>query len=136
VAIVEKGVRTNGTKTFDSVKFESKGPTSNGEVQESYGAADLFKTPTIRKRALNVAFNWFANSLVYYGLSLNTGNLEGNPNMILFLIGLAEIPGYLIVIFGVDKTGRRFLLTLLLLLGGTACITVAFIPTGRKGALL
>jgi hypothetical protein len=129
VAIVEKGVRKNGNKEFDSSRFEGKGP-AGGETEESYGAADLFKTPNLRKRALNVSFNWFANSLVYYGLSLNAGSLEGNPHLILFLIGLAEIPGYFIVIFFVDKTGRRCLLTFLLMMGGFACVVVAFIPPG------
>jgi len=130
IAIVEKGVRVNGKKEFDSTKYEDKGPSNGRESGESYGASDLFKTPNIRKRALNVAFNWFANSLVYYGLSLNTGNLEGNPFLVLFLVGLAEIPGYLLVIFLVDRTGRRFLLTTLLLLGGSACIICAFISQG------
>lgn len=27
---------------------------------------------------LNMMFNWFVNSLVYYGLSLNAGALAGN----------------------------------------------------------
>jgi len=114
-------------KEFDS-KLEGKLATASDE--RSYGISDLFRTPVLRSRAINVAFNWFANSIVYYGLSLNTGNLPGNPYLVLFLIGLAEIPGYLLVIGLVDITGRRSLCSTLMLLGGFACIIVAFIPTG------
>lgn len=49
----------------------------------------------------------------------------------LFLIGLAELPGYLIVIFLVDITGRRCLCSFLMFVGGLACIAVAFIPQGK-----
>lgn len=91
---------------------------------------DLFKKPVLMSRAINVAFNWFANSIVYYGLSLNTGNLHGNPYLLLFFSGLAEIPGYILVVCIVDKTGRRSLCSTLMLLGGFACIIVAFISNG------
>lgn len=121
------------------------------------GVADLFKTRNLRIRTFNVAFNWFSNSLVYYGmmtnthnynslpngnitmsnnliaftgLSLNTGNLPGNPYLILFLMGVAELPGYVTVMVFVDRTGRRCLCSFLMFLGGCACITVAFIPKG------
>jgi len=91
---------------------------------------DLFGSPNLRLRTLNVAFNWFANSLVYYGLSFNIGTLPGNPFLIFFLNGLAELPGYVIVVGFVDRTGRRSLSSLLLFLGGLACVVIAFIPRG------
>ena len=36
------------------------------------------------------------SALVYYGLSLNTGNLAGDPYMNFFFSGLVEIPAYTI----------------------------------------
>ncbi len=44
-----------------------------------YTLVDLFKGAMLRKRTLNVFFNWFVNGFVFYGLSLNLVNLGGNP---------------------------------------------------------
>ena len=38
----------------------------------------LFRTPNMAKKTLILYFNWFANSFVYYGLTLNSGNLVRN----------------------------------------------------------
>jgi Na+/melibiose symporter-like transporter len=129
IDIVEKGVKVNGTH-FDRNKVRQRAPLKDDEVQETKGIADLFKKPVIRGRALMVAFVWFANSLVYYGLSLNTGSLMGNPFLMLFFVGLAEVPGYILVILLVDKTGRRSLCAALLIIGGVACLIVSFLQQG------
>ncbi|XP_047103004.1 organic cation transporter protein isoform X2 [Schistocerca piceifrons] len=75
-----------------------------------------------------IAHWWFANSLAYYGLSLNTGNLAGNPYLILFILGLVEIPSYIMTILLMDRTGRRSLISSLMLLGGICCIIACYIP--------
>ncbi|CAG7665288.1 unnamed protein product [Allacma fusca] len=130
IRIVEKAVKVN-RGTFIN-RYDEKLSASNDKSKEaSHGAMDLFKTPVLRSRMLNVAFCWFANSLVYYGLSLNTGELLGNPFLMLFLIGLAEMPAYLLVILIVDKTGRRSLCATLMLIGGIACVAVAFLQKGE-----
>lgn len=69
--------------------------------------------------------------MVYYGLSLNTGSLAGNPYFILFVMGVIEMPSYLVTVLMLDKAGRRFLTASLLLLGGIACLTTAFTPKGK-----
>ena len=35
----------------------------------------LFRTPNMAKKTLILYFSWFTNSFVYYGLTLNSGNL-------------------------------------------------------------
>lgn len=77
-----------------------------------------------------MAYLWFANSLAYYGLAFNIGTLPGNPYLMSFLNGLAELPGYVIVVALLDKTGRRSLEFVLLFIGGFACVAAAFIPHG------
>lgn len=78
-----------------------------------------------------MSYNWFANSLVYYGLAFNIGTLPGNPYLMSFLNGLAEIPGYIIVVLLLDRMGRRSLGSLMLFTGGLSCIIIAFIPHGE-----
>lgn len=73
----------------------------------------------------------FANSLAYYGLSLNTGTLPGNPFLMLFVTGLVEFPSYIATSFLMDRTGRRSLISTFMIVGGLACIVSAFISQGQ-----
>lgn len=75
----------------------------------------------------------FANSLVYYGLSLNTGELFGNPFLILFIAGVVDVPSYIITGILMNRWGRRSLISSLMVLGGIACIAAVYIPSGESG---
>ncbi|XP_050599576.1 organic cation transporter protein [Bombus affinis] len=137
LTIIRKGLKMNGNNVdIDTGKLISEGKIRqmDQEEQGSYGALDLFKTPNLRKKTLNVCLNWFANSIVYYGLSLNAGNLVGNPYLMLFLSGLVELPSYLLMCFLMDRTGRRCLVSTFMLIGGVCCIIASSIPTGTDTA--
>jgi MFS transporter, OCT family, solute carrier family 22 (organic cation transporter), member 16 len=131
VNIVAGGVKTNGRGIkLDKEYFLTKAKASKKVVEtkvETAGIADLFKTPNLRKMTLNVCLCWFANSIVYYGLSLGSGELEGNPFVNLCLVGLVEMPSYIATILLMDRLGRRFLTSFLMLAGGFCCIIAAFI---------
>ncbi|XP_023288430.1 organic cation transporter protein [Orussus abietinus] len=134
--IVQKGVRMNGDSSkIDIARYVSRNASRQAsKVERTYTAADLFKTPNLRKKSLNVCLNWFANSIVYYGLSLNTGNLVGNPFLMLFLIGMVELPSYVLTSLLMDRTGRRALISCYMLLGGFCCICAASVPSSFPGA--
>ncbi|CAL7935731.1 unnamed protein product [Xylocopa violacea] len=136
LAIIRKGLRMNGTEVeIDAAKVISEGKIRHVDADErSYGASDLFKTPNLRKKTLNVCLNWFANSLVYYGLSLNAGNLVGNPFLMMFLSGLVELPSYLLMCFLMDRTGRRCTVCSFMLIGGLCCIIASSIPKDTSTA--
>lgn len=141
VNIVEKAVLLNGGEAIDAAHYVSKGKSQERTREVvAYGIADLFKTPNMRAKMLNCCLNWFANSLCYYGLSLNTGRLPGDPFLILFLVGLVEVPSYFVTIALMDRTGRRSLISAMMVLGGLATLAVAFIPqttfTGNISALV
>ncbi|XP_034944914.1 organic cation transporter protein [Chelonus insularis] len=136
ITIVQKALKMNGDNTqLDVAKFVSKNKIKRSVRQEdkSYGAVDLFKTPNLRKKCLNVCFNWFANSIVYYGLSLSSEQLKGNPYLMLALCGLVELPSYIFTIFTMDKLGRRCLVSSFMIIGGLCCIVAASIPESLPG---
>lgn len=131
VAIVEKALKfNNSTETLNRAAFVSRGKVeaSKGEDAPSATTIDLFKTPKLRNKTLNVCLCWFANSIVYYGLSLSAGKLEGNPYLIIAILGFVEFPSYGAVIYFLDIVGRRPLIVLMMLVGGLACIVATFIP--------
>lgn len=136
IDIVAKGVRWNGNgMPLDKQYYLSKTKLI-GNVEDddksaaSAGISDLFKTPNLRMKTLNVCFSWFANALAYYGLSLSTGKLNGNPYLILFIMALVELPSYLALIFVLDLLGRRSITSTLMLIGGICCIVAAYIQQG------
>ncbi|XP_061714198.1 organic cation transporter protein-like [Cydia pomonella] len=133
VDIVEKALKCNKfTERLDKAQLVSRGKAESSKGTEVPAARtiDLFKTPNLRKKTLNVCLCWFANSLVYYGLSLSCGKLEGNPYLILAVLGFVEFPSYGAVIYFLDIWGRRPLISSMMLIGGTACIVATFIPAG------
>ncbi|KAK6640919.1 hypothetical protein RUM44_012617 [Polyplax serrata] len=128
-AIVRKALKVNGTShMLDEEKFLSKRQQSVSNEEPSAGVLGLLRTPNLRKKTLNVCLNWFANSLAYYGLSLSTGALPGNPYVMLFVTGLVEFPSYMLTVFLMDRMGRRSLISSLMIIGGTACIIAACFP--------
>lgn len=138
IKIVAKGVTMNKRgieldKEYYRIKGKSVTMRATAKVA-SVGIGHLFRTPNLRMKTLNVCFCWFANSLVYYGLSLSTGKLYGNPFLILFLMGLVEFPSYIFIVIVLDKWGRRSITSSLMILGGLCCIGATYIQQGSTTA--
>merc|ERR1712136_691747 len=83
-----------------------------------YTSLDLFRLPRTRLVTLNLCFNWFVESLVYYGVALNAGSLPGDLYVNNVLNGCVEIAGYIIIFLTMDRLGRRVLLSGSLFIAG------------------
>lgn len=59
---------------------------------------DLLKQPKLRPRTCCIYLTWFVTAFVYYGLSLNTNNLGGNPYYNFLVSGAVEFPAYVLCI--------------------------------------
>lgn len=73
-------------------------------------------------------FYRMAINIGYFGLSLNTSNLSGNPFMNCFLSAAAEVPAYIVSIWLLKKCPRRPLLSAFLVIGGGVLLLIQFIP--------
>lgn len=137
IIIVQRALKVNRSNVkVDAAKLigRARAQQETKTDRSTHGTLDLFRTPNLRKKSLNICLNWFANSIVYYGLSLNMGNLVGNPFVMLFLSGLVELPAYILVVFTMDRAGRRCLVSTLLLIGGACCICAANIAATSEVA--
>ncbi|CAH0553380.1 unnamed protein product [Brassicogethes aeneus] len=137
VNIVQKALKINGHKgELDVAEYVSKGNAeSRTRETEKKGMSDLFKTPNLRIKTINVCLCWFANSLVYYGLSFSTSSMKGNPYLNMFLMGAVELPSYVITVYLMDRLGRRILTAFCMLVGGVCCISAANMATGSTEAI-
>ena len=99
------------------------------ETQKTYTMLDLFKTTQMSLITLNVMFNWFTCSLMFYALSLNAASLPLSPYMNGFFVNLVELPAYafffLEIIFPKYKKNlgkRRPIMFWSLLISGVCCV--------------
>ncbi|XP_055575860.1 solute carrier family 22 member 15-like isoform X2 [Falco biarmicus] len=101
------------------------------------GILNLVKHPVLRWRTIILMYIWYACSFVYYGLTLNAGELRGNLYLNVALSGLVEVPAFPLCMFFIEKSwsGRRKTMTSFLVFAGLACIFTMVLPT-NAGLLL
>ncbi|XP_022107241.1 solute carrier family 22 member 13-like [Acanthaster planci] len=120
-------------KTLPDALFDKEDIEKEMEAKKSAippSALDLYKTPNMAVKTLNMQYNWFVNSLVYYGLSQSTGDLGVDDYWAFFVSGAVEIPAMIYATFGVEWFGRKWNTGILEVIGGAACLATIVIPTG------
>ncbi|KAM9846438.1 LOW QUALITY PROTEIN: uncharacterized protein ACBR49_009739 [Aulostomus maculatus] len=95
---------------------------------KTYTILDVLKSKNLRCITFMGLVLWMAINMGYYGLSLNTSNLSGNPYMNCFLSAATEVPAYVVSTWLLKKCSRRVLLSSFLLLGGGVLLLIQFIP--------
>ncbi|XP_069129266.1 organic cation transporter protein-like isoform X2 [Argopecten irradians] len=128
-AIIQKAAKVNKVKIEKNV-FEEEEKVQ----QEPTGTMwQLFSSRVLLLRTLVILFNWGIVAMIYYGLSLNAGNLGGNFYLNMFLSGLVEIPANTIALFLLGRIGRKKTYFVSMMLGGCACAsTIVPIWYGEK----
>uniref|UniRef100_UPI0037E7AD21 solute carrier family 22 member 13-like n=1 Tax=Semicossyphus pulcher TaxID=241346 RepID=UPI0037E7AD21 len=122
--VLERAARVNKMKVpHDLIDKLNMGGTSANKT-----ILDIFRIPYLRKRTFIMGYNWFAASLLYYGLSLNVGSFGLNIYLTQFIFGIAEIPANLTAMALIQTFGRRISQGSFLMFGGAACLVVLAIP--------
>ncbi|XP_030621383.1 solute carrier family 22 member 21-like [Chanos chanos] len=104
--------------------------------QVQYSWTDLFKTTNIRNITILSIIIWIVISMTYYGLSLSTPNMDGDPYLNCLIAAGSEVVGYSLIWFISRHTSRRITLTSSLLLCGTLLLLIKFIPEDLKALTL
>ncbi|KAK3747306.1 hypothetical protein QZH41_016938, partial [Actinostola sp. cb2023] len=99
------------------------------------GVLDLVRTPKMRKRTLVLSYNWFVNSIVFYGITLNAKNLGGSFHLNVFILYVVAIPSVLSLWVVIQRCGRRIGYCVYMLLGGLACLLALTVPSGTPGVV-
>ncbi|XP_022084723.1 solute carrier family 22 member 13-like isoform X2 [Acanthaster planci] len=119
-------------KTLPEVVFNDEDIQEETESKSTIppSVIDLFKTPNMAFKTINIMFNWTVNNLVYYGLAQSTGDLGVDEYWAFFVSGAVDIPSLIYATFGVEWFGRKWNLVVLELVAGIGCIATVFIPLG------
>uniref|UniRef100_A0A8C6ZCY9 Solute carrier family 22 member 13-like n=1 Tax=Nothoprocta perdicaria TaxID=30464 RepID=A0A8C6ZCY9_NOTPE len=93
---------------------------------------DLFRKKHLCKVTLIMLCAWFANSLAYYGISLNVTNFGLDIYLTQLAFGAVEIPARASCILLLQWFGRKKCQGFLLLLSGLVCLIITGIPEGEQ----
>ncbi|KAJ3606447.1 hypothetical protein NHX12_025968 [Muraenolepis orangiensis] len=89
---------------------------------------DLIRTPRMRKHTLILSFNWFTSAVVYQGLIMRLGILGGNVYLDFLISGLVEFPAAFLILFTIERIGRRLPFAAANIVAGAACFITALLP--------
>ncbi|XP_033995987.1 solute carrier family 22 member 4-like [Trematomus bernacchii] len=123
-AIVREAARKNKIEAPAVIFKESEASAQF----KKYTMLDILKSKKIRCITLMCLILWMAINIGYFGLSLNTSNLSGNPFMNCFLSATTEVPAYVVSTVLLKKCPRRALLSSFLVIGGGVLLLIQFIP--------
>lgn len=144
--LITKGKNDEAVKILKQVGKVNKKPLSEESIQLIYNhnaedEADktdekkdgqfmlVLKSSSLLKRLAVCIFIWMTNTLVYYGLSLNSVLIEGNQHVNFMLVCLIEIPAVTLNYFISHKVGRRKTLFASFLICGISVVISGFIPS-------
>uniref|UniRef100_A0A3Q3WNA3 Major facilitator superfamily (MFS) profile domain-containing protein n=1 Tax=Mola mola TaxID=94237 RepID=A0A3Q3WNA3_MOLML len=108
---------------------ECMGLTQNKvEEQRTYNYLDLIRTTNMRNITILGVFIWVSIAIIYFGLSLNTSNLNGNPYLNCFISAAIDIMAYIAIRLLVNHVPRPALLFCTLTFSGVMLLVIQLIP--------
>lgn len=126
--VVNSMLKTNGCATLDERTGIAQSEASKGQ--------GLF-SPALRQRSIMILAIWFLVSVSYYGVfTWMPARLAGEGfgfvrgYGFLVLVALAQIPGYALAAYGVEKWGRKPTLIGFCLLSALGCLLFTLATTG------
>lgn len=131
----EKSVELIKTKYSIDQRIDASKPVHLGgivTVGETAAAETffmIFKSKTLCLRFIVCSYQWVACCFYYYGISLFATHIPGTNRYVSFLIVVSiEIPSVLLALPLVNRTKRRKLLFLTLLVAAISIAATSFIP--------
>ncbi|KOC64247.1 Organic cation transporter protein [Habropoda laboriosa] len=96
----------------------------------------LISNSELRKRILITNYAWMTASLTYYALALNVNNFSANRYIYVLVMGLTEIPAYLIPTPILMVMGRRPGSSALYIIAAFCLLCILVIPTTESDAIM
>ncbi|XP_036407594.1 solute carrier family 22 member 4-like isoform X2 [Megalops cyprinoides] len=131
-AIVQAAAKKNGVTPpqvifsgLDSAKLMH---SDTHNTNTSYSYLDLIRTSKMRNITILNVILWFMVTISYFGLSLNTPNMNGDPYLNCLLSALMEVAAYFWAWLMLKVTSRRAVISSTLLTGGAVLLLTQIVP--------
>lgn len=115
---------------------KEKQAEQNNAVNNQSNFLRVIKSSIIMKRVFVCSFLWITCTFVYYGLSINSVSLAGNKYVNFILVVFVEIPANILCLLVLDRFGRKKTLIIAYVLSACLCISLSFLPKGKKHSQL
>uniref|UniRef100_A0A8C9VGY8 Solute carrier family 22 member 5 n=1 Tax=Scleropages formosus TaxID=113540 RepID=A0A8C9VGY8_SCLFO len=119
-AILRDAARWNKCQVPEVLFSQAENVTPKRE--ETHSIVAMLR-PTLLLHSFFFLFRMSIN-MGYFGLSLNTSNLSGNPHLNCFLSALSEVPAYLASSLILKYLPRRVILSACLVVGGSVLLLI------------
>lgn len=98
------------------------------EESKLHQFSTIFTKGNLLRRFLFCAFAWLTSAFVSYGISLTSISLAGDKYINFVVIAIAGIPAMFFVYFLMELCGRRWTISMSLLIGGASIIASKTLP--------
>lgn len=113
----------------ENIKLKPDDMDDSNEESKLHQFAIIFRKSNLLLRFLFCAFAWLTSAFVSYGISLTSISLAGDKYINFVVIAVAGIPAMLFVYFLMESCGRRWTISLSLLIGGASIIASKILPS-------
>lgn len=113
----------------ENIKLNPDDMDDSNEESKLHQFAMIFRKSNLLIRFLICAFAWLTSAFVSYGISLTSISLAGDKYINFIVIAVAGIPAMLFVYFLMESCGRRWTISLSLLIGGASIIASKILPS-------
>lgn len=133
--ILKKVAKTN-KKELSHESLEALRATAEAEKnvvrpKEPWLVVLVFRSKILLSRCLVSPIWWITNTLIYYGMGINSVNMSGNGYLNYVAVAAIEIPGYWTAILLLDRIGRKPVLICAYWLCASCQFAFAFLPDGK-----
>ncbi|KAM9313501.1 organic cation/carnitine transporter 2-like [Gastrophryne carolinensis] len=126
--IIRKAAKKNRKTVPETIFSLSELQHLKDQSHKAYTFFDLMKTKNIRIVTFLSIILWMIISVGYFGLSLNTPNLHGDPYLNCFFSAITEVPAYVIAWLLLRNFSRRYSTSSTLFLGGVVLLFIQLVP--------
>ncbi|XP_072256939.1 solute carrier family 22 member 4-like [Pyxicephalus adspersus] len=126
-AIIRRAAKQNKVSA-PAVIFKTSELDEKQRLNKRHTILDLVKTHNIRIITILTILFWLIVSIGYFGVSLNTPNLNGDPFLNCFLLAAIEVPSYIIAWQLLRIVPRRYSMCGTMLLGGVVLLLIQLVP--------
>lgn len=129
--VLFKVARHNGKQVTDNILQRLDIIQNDVDREQTESIKDVLKCAPLFLRLINCSFSWICCTFVYYGLTMHSVSITGDPYINYIAVAFIEIPAYFVTYFVLDSIGRRVTLSSSLLISGIACVCFIFVNEGK-----
>lgn len=129
--VLFKVARANGKQVSDNILQSLDAIQNDVDPEQTESLVDVLKCAPLFLRLINCSFSWICCNFVYYGLTMHSVAISGNPFGNYIAVSLIEIPAFFVTYLVLGRIGRKPTLSASLLVSGIACVIFIFVDEGN-----